>query len=47
MKIEVLAIARDDLQQIHEFLLLEYGQSLPAKFRMSFEKFCSNVQAMP
>ena len=47
MRISVLELARDDLRDIHEYLLLEYGESPPAKFRVSFEDFCSNVMSMP
>jgi len=47
MKIEVLELARDDLRQIHDFLLMEYGENPPVRFRLSFEKFCNNVHSMP
>ena len=47
MKISVLALARDDLREIHEYLLSEYGGNPPVKFRASFEKFCSQVVNMP
>lgn len=46
MKITVLKLAQYDLQGIHKYLS-DYGENPPKKFRISFEKFSSQVAAMP
>jgi len=42
----VLRLARDDLRETWE-RLSEYGESPPKQFRLSFEKFSSQVSDMP
>jgi len=46
MKLLILSLAKGDLQEIHQYLS-EFGASPPQKFRIHFEKFCSQVVAMP
>ena len=46
MKIVILALARDDLKEIHKYLS-EFGESPAKKLRESFENFCVSVADMP
>jgi plasmid stabilization system protein ParE len=46
MKIILLNLARNDLQEIIEYLS-GFGENPPKKFRANFEKFCSQVMDMP
>ena len=46
MKVYILKLARNDLQEIRLYLS-DFGENPPTKFRDSFEKFCSQVSDMP
>ena len=46
MRVEILKLARNDLQEIRRYLS-DFGENPPRKFRESFEKFCSQVSEMP
>jgi plasmid stabilization system protein ParE len=46
MKLSILKLARNDLKEIHEYLS-EFGESPAKKFRVSFEKFCSQIVDTP
>jgi len=46
MKLLILSLAKNDLQDIHIYLS-GYGENHSKKFRESFEKFCVQVVNMP
>ena len=46
MKVFILKLARNDLQEIREYLS-EFGESPAKKFRESFENFYKQVSDMP
>ena len=46
MKVFILKLAKNDLNEIHEYLF-QLGENPSKKFRESFENFCVQVTNMP